>query len=488
MTKKDKLIYPSIIILYAVCVGILMTIDVTLAISLGLLIPLAIFATIRKNEIPKYVIITFFSAILIPGLPERFNLFYALTALLVFFFYFDEFLNKNHQKEPKVGNKWLSWFMVVVIVTVITRGFGLQFLGSEKIGGFSYIQIFLIYGLFLTLPLIDYSAEKIKKILLIFALMPIIPFILENLLTFGIGSADSFIFKVININKLLLDPSNITSKVRISSGFTTSKMLLTAILIYYPLTNKQNLRKLLLGLAIALFIAGLSGHRAALVFLLMYIVIYLYLNNFIRKHHYIILAIIGIIALGVMIEFIKYMPFAIQRTFSVIPFLDISNEVKSTALSTSEWRLIIWDYALSEIPDFWLMGKGLAFTFAEKIPRWFGSHYSWAIITRNYHNGPLSLLITLGVFGSIFFILFLYKVNKFNYLTYKSKFKNSSLKHLHTVIYAYFLTEIAFFITIFGDVHISIPRLIFIAAILNLILNTEKKTSKNENFNRNSDL
>ena len=169
------------------------------------------------------------------------------------------------------------------------------------------------------------------------------------------------------------------------------------------------------------------------------------------------------------------MPIPIQRSLSWIPFIDVTEKAQHVADETSEWRIILWKLALKEVPEYLAVGKGLAFNPNVRLPFSAKEIYAWAIRTMNYHNGPLSFLIILGVGGFFSFIMFLFLVVKRHLKLIRLPWKSSDLKYYHLIIFSFFLTEIIYFLFIFGDVRSTSPKFFFFVFLLEGLVSSDKK-------------
>src|ERR1051325_4648121 len=76
----------------------------------------------------------------------------------------------------------------------------------------------------------------------------------------------------------------------------------------------------------------------------------------------------------------------------------------------------------------------------------------------DYHNGPLSVIIPFGIFGSIAFLWFLgasFKVLRANY-----KYGDHDCFHVNTFLLAYFIAKVILFFVIFGGFYSDLPMFI----------------------------
>src|SRR5678809_1563142 len=86
-----------------------------------------------------------------------------------------------------------------------------------------------------------------------------------------------------------------------------------------------------------------------------------------------------------------------------------------------------------------------------------------AELAGDYHNGPLSVLITFGIPGSIALLWLLiagYKVLRANYVN-----GDPALHRINTFLLAYFLAKIIFFFGILGSLYIDLPGFLGLLAL-----------------------
>src|SRR5207248_1711091 len=74
-----------------------------------------------------------------------------------------------------------------------------------------------------------------------------------------------------------------------------------------------------------------------------------------------------------------------------------------------------------------------------------------AILSGDYHSGPLSVIIPFGIFGVIGFVWFLSAAIKVLYHNYK--FGDPSLKRINACLLAVFLARMLVFVFVFGSFY-----------------------------------
>jgi O-antigen ligase len=181
----------------------------------------------------------------------------------------------------------------------------------------------------------------------------------------------------------------------------------------------------------------------------------------------------------VLVETSPYLPPGAQRAIAWVPGTDIPEFVKRDASSTVEWRLQLWEEGMKKLPEYWLIGKGYAFSEKEAVAvsgaNKATDQLSWAIVTSSYHNGPISLLLGLGVFGLIVGFALIFAICIRHGRMLKAPWRDPRLKQIHQVIYAMLLVHVTVFLTIYGDVQVSFPPLFFMFALLEGLCAADKK-------------
>ena len=155
-----------------------------------------------------------------------------------------------------------------------------------------------------------------------------------------------------------------------------------------------------------------------------------------------------------ILTFSDKMPLAVQRTLSFLP-VKIDNMARLEAQETARWRFEMWGAILDEAPKYLLLGKGYKYDQNEyemaKARALTGEGKPWEpyIIDSSYHNGPLSLLVPLGLGGSVVFLWFLIAAGRILYRNYR--YSSSPLLKANTCLLAFFITQTIFYIFAFGD-------------------------------------
>jgi hypothetical protein len=109
------------------------------------------------------------------------------------------------------------------------------------------------------------------------------------------------------------------------------------------------------------------------------------------------------------------------------------------------------------IPQYLLVGKGYSIDARELEDAAIFAEFNrddpgrGSTVASDFHSGPLSLIIPLGIFGTIGFLWFL--VAAFRVLRNNYRYGDAEYKGLNTFLLAYFIVRVIFYFVIFGSFH-----------------------------------
>ena len=168
------------------------------------------------------------------------------------------------------------------------------------------------------------------------------------------------------------------------------------------------------------------------------------------------LVLLGVALLGgaIVLPHAEKLPLTVQRSLTFLPG-KFDWAAKASAEATWEWRVGMWKDLLPTVPRCLFRGKGWAFN-ARDFYRTVetgeaGNPLAGVILTQNFHNGPLSILIPFGIYGAIAFVWFL--VAGLRVLHRNWKFGDPALKNVNALLLAAFAGRAVFFFFCFGSLH-----------------------------------
>jgi O-antigen ligase len=387
-------------------------------------------------------------------------------------------------------NRAVVVMIAVVCATAFFRGgLGLRSLGSETFGAKNYISILgamLGYFALISQRIPANRAPFYVSLFFLSSLTALVP----NLAFLG-GPKLYFLY--------ILFPAFLAQE-QASSAFSTGTdftrftgLTFASIGFYCWIYSKYGLRGLFEWskpwraalFLLAVLACVLTGFRSFLLLFLITTTLLFLAEGLFRPRVLLPLGTILLVVAGVTIPNASKLPGVVQRSLSFLP-IDINPAIRQSAAVSSEWRLKMWNEVWQQIPDYLLLGKGYAINpgelqFAEEnTRRGYSPDYAWALVTGEYHNGPLSVFISLGIWGGIAFGALL--VTGWRYLFYQYRNSTPELQIINRFLLVFFTARAVYFLLVFG----SLPFDLFsFAGILGLSVSINGAVTKAES-NRTS--
>ena len=397
----------------------------------------------------------------------------AMTATSLLLTILQQILKRDVNFSSVSSITWSLLFLafVIFITAKLTGGMGIRSFGGANYGGKRYVQLFCaIAGYF---AITAFRIPKDKAILytgLYFL----------GTLSLAVGSLGpwmpgglQFLFALFPVDSLASLSGGATENMRLG-GLTFASVGLACFILarhgmsglfglgeswrFLPIQFHGGLGvnqpwRLLAFIAI-MMIALMGGYRSVPILFIMVFTGLFLLERLYRTNLAPILVIAGILFLAVSIPFVQKMPLTVQRSLSFLP-IEVDPLAKSAADDSSEWRVNMWKEVVPTIPQYLIVGKGYGMDarFVEMQTAYdLGNQTddgSGAIAASDFHNGPLSLIIPLGIFGAIGFLWFLFA--SIRTLLNNYRHGDPELHHINTFLLAYFVTKTVFFFGVFGS-------------------------------------
>jgi hypothetical protein len=196
------------------------------------------------------------------------------------------------------------------------------------------------------------------------------------------------------------------------------------------------------------------GFRSVLIFLGMIFAIQFYLEGLFRPRNLFILASVMVVVGSLMLPNAEKLPLVVQRTISFLP-VEISPIARQNADYSAQWRLQMWEQLLPTIPEYLWKGKGygidptdLEFAF-ENARRGYMGPYGGSLAAGDYHSGPLTIIIPLGIWGVLAFAWFIIVSLRYLYRAYR--YGAPEFIAINRFLLAFFIARVVSFVFIFGS-------------------------------------
>lgn len=467
--------------------------------AVGFLIPavgLASWMFGRPSTLLVFVMFLSMTKLIIPGLPDVLSISNLYLMVLIVWAMLDAALKPQKRLfSYNMGTDiWLMVFLLNIFLIISIRGFGMGRLGGTVYGGAAYIAVFLGIMTFFSIVRISLTNNNVKNILWAMLIGSMVPAVTELLVYFFEGQA-WWLTQYVDLGAVV---GLLTEKFKQVGGVerweSLGNLAFSLIPVAYILCKKKHVRFLLLALVFLLI--GMTGFRSRMVRTGMLVFIFSMYYSKDRGKTFLFWVVMGIAGVGLLVIIAPYLPLAMQRTVSFLPFIEVDEAVQSVATSSLNWRFELWrNYCLPNIPKYLLVGRGLAHDiagFAWLADSWYASGEFFYQMGR-YHSGPFSLLLDFGLIGTISFTVFFMLFVRDGWATihrYKLKQRDSLVAQYYIYLTILMSYELFAFFFIFGDVYTMLLRFVMIVAQMRMLKKNfllEPVPAETESINRLSE-
>lgn len=368
-------------------------------------------------------------------------------------------VDKRLAPVPSLTLPILAMLVVVVGTAAATGGIGIGSLGSSTVGGKKFV--YLVGGIlgFFVLSSKAIPVHRAGFYTALFFLPGI--FAIAGRAATWMGSAGNVIFYFfqadVELETVASAEQIFTADIRMRGVATAASLIFLWVLARFGVSGLFEWKKpwrlfLLPGLV---FMAGLGGFRSVVVFMFLTFAILFFMERLWRTQTAWVLLAALLVMLAATAAFSNRLPLSVQRTMSFLPF-DFDPAIKLDADNSSEWRLDMWREAVKLVPTYLFKGKGYAYTaddlYMSNFSVYAGYSRNWevALMTGDYHNGPLSLLIPFGIYGLLTFLWLMVAGYLFLYRKYAES--PPELKRINALLLACFVARALFFMTVYGAI------------------------------------
>jgi hypothetical protein len=357
---------------------------------------------------------------------------------------------------------WSLLFMIgVEVLTARLTGMGLHAFGSEISGGRRYIYMLGSILSYFALSSRRIPPERAGVCVALFCLSGLTG-IVTDLWPIMVGPL-RYIYLFFPASAHAASVTDMESTMRFEGAWAASLALYSYMVAKYGLRgiflSGKSWRWMVFFLSPAYLLFG--GFRGYILFFALLFALQFYIEGLHRTKLLPIFAFIGISMLALLVPLASHLPGAVQRALAFLP-VQINRQVQQEADQSLDWRLVMWKSLLPQIPHYLLLGKGYAWsrldlelltgsdaaikgTFAEDQPM---------ALSGSYHNGPLSVVMTFGIWGVIALVWFWIAGIWVLYNNYRRG--DPALRTVNTFLLVAFVGRIIYFMSIFGDIGYDI--------------------------------
>jgi len=371
--------------------------------------------------------------------------------------------------------------LVVVVITAFIRGWGLKVLGSDTWGGMQYVNmigalLFYIYSAHVTIS--QKQLERTLRWLFLLSLIPVAGYLLLHFMPS---------MKWVE-NMLAVDQAEETWQATegIRLGAMQSPAMWMGIFALFKYEHRSKFTPaVVLVSALSFIMVGLSGHRGVVVLLGLTIFVYLMIKRReVRVIQFVNLVGVLTVVVVILYFFVGNLPHTFQRAVAWLPGIDVAHEAEMDASSTSVWRLELWRQLLPMVPDYLWIGRGLAFNqndaqLASVLASDAGTQHIFLTAVHLYHNGPLWLILDLGLAGFLFGLVFMMSGIVYYGKQLRRIQTGSKWSRAYVVFYSFFVGECIFYLSVFGAGK-TFFGIIILASILEVIVRSVEAEARSD--------
>lgn len=203
-----------------------------------------------------------------------------------------------------------------------------------------------------------------------------------------------------------------------------------------------------------------GGYRSYIVLTAMLFTVLFFLEGLYRTKVLPMMLLITSLMVAAIVPNVRLLPLAIQRSLSILP-LDIDPVARHDAQGTLDWRFEMWKTVLPEVPKYLLLGKGFSYSgtdyyLTQEAYRrgMLRLSYEDTLVSGNYHQGLLTLVIPFGIWGVMAFGWFCWMALRA--LFRNLQFGDPRLLNVNRYLLAAFVTRLVFYLTIYGQFDLDL--------------------------------
>jgi hypothetical protein len=458
---------PRKVLTFAVCVGLALLVGYLLATPLELasmgLIGLIIFGLLLPVLMKWHhflLVATWNAAItfyFLPGRPEAWIL---MAAIGLGFGVLNRLMSREQPSLLVPSLIWPLVFMALVVIVTAKQvgGVGIRSLGGSSYGGRSYVMILAAIAGFFALTSQRISLQKAPFYAMLFFASSVTA-IISNLAFIG-GPSFYWLYYLFPpafaMQQAVSQFSVVGDSMSRLTGFALAAPALSYILLLrygiQGILRPSKIWRMVLfgGLA---FLGMLGGFRSTVIMTGLLCVILFLVERLYRTRLVLTLLLAGLIGGATLIPFVESLPIQVQRSISFLP-IDVDPRAAIDARATTEWRLRIWKLLIPQVPTYFWVGKGFGMDpiemnlLIETCQRWGSYETEATIASGSYHNGPLTLIIPLGIWGVIGFLWFAMAGLRVVYRNYR--YGPPELNMINTFLLGYFIMRLIYFLLLYG--------------------------------------
>lgn len=362
------------------------------------------------------------------------------------------------QWDMRVGWPLLILLAVVIVTAQMRGGLGSKVLGSGSWGGMRYVLVMsaiVAYFAISARSIHPAAAIRFSSVYFLSGLVSII----SNLI-FIAGPSFFFLFSIFSYELAFFQFSEGTIQRYTGLAWAAAAGINWMLLRYgiRGLTSFERFWRLpLFGALLGIGLMG--GFRSTLVLLIVILAFQFIFERLYQGRHLVGLVGVIVLTLALLIAVGDRLPLSIQRSLTFLP-IEFSPIAREDARSTWEWRAEMWKVVIPEVPKYLLLGKGFSYSGTDfyltslAVSQGSLAAYEDTLISGNYHQGILTLIIPFGLPGFLAFAWFAAAGWWLLFSNYRRG--RPELKHINTFLLSFYSARLLFYLTLYGQFDLDL--------------------------------
>jgi O-antigen ligase len=395
-------------------------------------------------------------AFFLPGRPAVWMLFAGISLMITVL---QCVLNKSARFQQVPAMTWPVLFLLVVVIGTakLTGGIALRSFGGSSYGGKGYAFVLAAIIGYFALSSVRIPPHRAQLFSLLFFLSGI-TYAISNL-AYVAGPGFWFLFAVFPVDYALGHAAadyGIGNFMRLTGLGFACIALCNVFLMRYGIRGVLDMtRPWRLAFFAVIVVASLfGGFRTTMAIITLTFAAQFIVEGLHRTRLLLVVVLGAVLTLAVIAPLASRLPLGVQRTLTVLPFLNVDHAVRANADASVEWRLEMWRILLPQVKEHLWLGKGYRidptelYLVTESVRRGLVEGHQGAIVTGDYHSGPLSVIVPFGILGVIGFAWILIAGTRVLYRNWR--YGDASLRNVNMFLLAACIAKILFYIFVFG--------------------------------------
>lgn len=415
------------------------------------------------------------STIILFFLPGRLHLWVTMALLSFGLSVLQHILNRNIKfvSVPSLNRPFIFLIIVLLVTAKLTGGLGTRLLGGDSFGGKRYFLVLAAIIGYFAMSCHHVPKNRAPLIIALFYLGTLTS-VVGSVGPMLVGQSFYFIFALFPVDSLSAlyggdggsRLSGLTFAATAAIWFLFAQHGIKGLFTFSERWHFLPFRlrggfgfnqpwRFIVFLAL-LWICLMGGFRSTVILLGLTFLLQFYLEGLYRTQLLPALVLGCILAGAACLPITDRLPLTVQRSLAFLP-VRLDPVARYAAESTTEWRVQMWRMLLPQIPQYLILGKGYSIDPAElqgaadTVERTGVNSAEGAMISGDYHNGPLTVIIPLGIFGVIGFLWLL--IAGFRVLLNNYRYGDPALRQINTFLLAAFVVRSFYFLVIFGSFY-----------------------------------